>query len=346
MDIREEWLYLERLMSSRPRSNTTTLEGASFIDEVVEAILEHPLCTSKQLHRLALVLPSHRAMSRIRRALHERLSVPVRLPKFYALSGFIEASSPWTAADPLEVLARFYHLVHNDQPELDFDRFVPWATVVLSDFAAVDHELADIHNVFQNLADIQGIEDWSFGEESWSEDQKSFERQWRRLPAIYTSLNQILEQDGMATRAHLTRRVAEGEGHLDVDHVLAAGLATMSSAEWQCLQRWAKREALTIMWDADASYVDDPHNEAGLFVRKHRGTESSFPRASIQSSPPTVRAVACSSTVSQTQYVRNLVESLSPEDISQTCIILPDGNSLGTLLQALPSQPRPQSFHS
>ena len=53
MDIREEWLYLERLMSSRPRSNTTTLEGASFIDEVVEAILEHPLCTSKQLHRLA-----------------------------------------------------------------------------------------------------------------------------------------------------------------------------------------------------------------------------------------------------------------------------------------------------
>jgi len=340
MDIREEWLYLERLMSSRPRSNTTTLEGASFIDEVVEAILEHPLCTSKQLHRLALVLPSHRAMSRIRRALHERLSVPVRLPKFYALSGFIEASSPWTAADPLEVLARFYHLVHNDQPELGFDRFVPWATVVLSDFAAVDHELADIHNVFQNLADIQGIEDWSFGEESWSEDQKSFERQWRRLPAIYTSLNQILEQDGMATRAHLTRRVAEGEGHLDVDHVLAAGLATMSSAEWQCLQRWAKREALTIMWDADASYVDDPHNEAGLFVRKHRGTESSFPRASIQSSPPTVRAIACSSTVSQTQYVRNLVESLSPEDISQTCIILPDGNSLGTLLQALPSQPR------
>ena len=61
-------------------------------------------------------------------------------------------------------MARFYQLVHEEQPELTFDRFVPWATVVLADFAAVDHELADVGEVFQNLADIQGIEDWSFGE--------------------------------------------------------------------------------------------------------------------------------------------------------------------------------------
>ncbi|MEC8368429.1 MAG: hypothetical protein VXZ56_02310, partial [Bacteroidota bacterium] len=325
-------------MSHPPRPKKT-LQGTSFLDEVVDAILAHPLRDAQKLHRLAVVLPSHRAMSRIRKALHERLDAPVRLPKFYALSGFVEDSSPWTAADPLEVLARFYHLVHADQPELSFDRFVPWATVVLGDFAAVDHELADVHRVFQNLADIQGIEDWSFGEEPWSEDQKSFERQWRRLPAMYGLLNEALAQDGMATRAHLTRCVAEGKGRLDVDHVLAAGLATMSTAEWQCLAQWNKRGRLTVMWDADASYVDDVHNEAGLFVRKHRGTDAVFPRATISTTPPDVRAVACSSTVSQTQYVRNLVGSLSPDELDRTLVILPDGSSLGTLLQALPPQP-------
>lgn len=325
-------------MSHPPRPKKT-LQGTSFLDEVVDAILAHPLRDGQKLHRLAVVLPSHRAMSRIRKALHERLDAPVRLPKFYALSGFVEDSSPWTAADPLEVLARFYHLVHADQPELSFDRFVPWATVVLGDFAAVDHELADVHSVFQNLADIQGIEDWSFGEEPWSEDQKSFERQWRRLPAMYGLLNEALAQDGMATRAHLTRCVAEGKGRLDVDHVVAAGLATMSTAEWQCLAQWNKRGRLTVMWDADASYVDDVHNEAGLFVRKHRGTDAAFPRATISTTPPAVRAVACSSTVSQTQYVRNLVGSLSPDELDRTLVILPDGSSLGTLLQALPPQP-------
>ena len=322
------------------RQNTATLQGTSFLDEVVDAIVNHPLCGAQQLHRLAVVLPSHRAMSRIRKALHQRLEAPVRLPKFYALSGFVEDTSPWTAADPLEVLSRFYHLVHSDQPELSFDRFVPWATVVLGDFAAVDHELADVHQVFQNLADIQGIEDWSFGEEPWSEDQKSFERQWRQMPAIYALLNDALAKDGMATRAHLTRRVAEGEGRLDVNHVLAAGLATMSTAEWQCLQQWQKRNALTVMWDADASYVDDVHNEAGLFVRKHRGTDSPFPRAALAASPPAVKAVACASTVSQTQYVRNLVATLTPDELDRTLVILPDGSSLGTLLQALPPQPR------
>ena len=252
--------------SSRPDS--PTLDGTSFLDEVLEAILVHPLCEAQRLHRMAVVVPSHRAMSKLRKALQLQLSPPVRLPKFYALSGFVEASSPLTAADPLEVLARFYRIVVADQPEMTFERFVPWATVVLGDFASVDHELGDVDMVFQNLADIQGIEDWSFGEEPWSEDQKAFERQWRKLPSLYRQLHAALFGDGLATRAQLTRRVAEGEQQLDVDHVLAAGLATMSQAEWKCLNRWHARHNLTLMWDADASYVDDVHNEAGLFVRK------------------------------------------------------------------------------
>jgi len=324
---------------SRPhRQEKPTLTGPSFLDEVLDVLLAHPLCQAKQLHRLAVVVPSHRAMSRLRNALKTRLPSPSRLPQFYALSGFVEASSPWTAADPLEVMARFFHLVHEDQPELTFDRFVPWASVVLSDFAAVDHELADVHAVFQNLADIQGIEDWSFGEEPWSEDQKAFERQWRRLPDLYERLNAALREDGMATRAQLTRRVAEGEGQVDVDHVLAAGLATMSQAEWMSLQQWAKTHRLTVLWDGDASYVDDVHNEAGLFVRKFRGQGNPFPRAALASTPPRVRRIACSSTVSQTQYVRDHLATLNPEEQDRTLVVLPDGSSLGTLLQALPNQ--------
>ena len=338
MDIRVEWFYLEGLMSQPRQEDSPTLLETSFLDEVLETILAHPLHEQRALHRLAIVLPSHRTMGRLRRALLKRLESPARLPKFFALSGFIEASSPWTAADPLEVLARFFHLMNSDQPELTFDRFVPWATVVLSDFAAVDHALADVNVVFQNLADIQGIEDWSFGERPWSEDQKVFERQWRKLPGIYERLNDVLEQDGMATRAHLTRRVAQGEGQLDVDHVLAAGLATMSQAEWTCLQHWQKADALTMMWDADASYVDDVHNEAGLFVRKYRVESAPFPRAAIAKAPPVVQSVSCSSTVSQAQYVRSALKELSADELDRTLVVLPDGSSLGTVLQSLPDR--------
>ena len=98
---------------------------------------------------------------------------------------------------------------------------------------------------------------------------------------------------------------------------------------------------LKVMWDADASYVDDVHNEAGLFVRKHRGTDAAFPRATIwPRNPLQVHSVACSSTVSQTQYVRNMMSELAPEELDRTLLVLPDGSSLGTLLQALPRQSR------
>ena len=276
-------------------------------------------------------------MSKLRRGLMNRLTGPARLPQFYALSGFIEASSPWTAADPLEVLVRLHRVVGTSEDALPFDRFVPWAKVVLDDFAAVDHELADVGKVFQNLADIQGIEDWSFGEETWSEDQKAFERQWRRLPELYAKLHANLGQDGLATRAHLTRKLAEGEGHLDVDHVLAAGLATMSTAEWKCLDAWNKTDRLTVLWDADPTYVHDVHNEAGLFIRKFRSPNAPLVQGTLASQPPIVRVVGCASTVLQTQHVRDILANLTPEQFNQTLVVLPDGGTLGTLLQALPS---------
>ena len=67
-----------------------TLSRPSFLDEVLEAVMDHPLCKANQLDRLAVVLPSHRAMSKLRRGLMTRLTGPARLPQFYALSGFIE----------------------------------------------------------------------------------------------------------------------------------------------------------------------------------------------------------------------------------------------------------------
>lgn len=314
-----------------------TLSRPSFLDEVLEAVIDHPLCKANQLDRLAVVLPSHRAMSKLRHGLMGRLTGPARLPQFYALSGFVEASSPWTAADPLEVLVRLHRVVGASEDVLPFDRFVPWAKVVLDDFAAVDHELAEVGKVFQNLADIQGIEDWSFGEETWSEDQKAFERQWRRLPELYAQLHASLGQNGLATRAHLTRRLAEGEGYLDVDHVLAAGLATMSTAEWKCLSAWEKSNKLTVLWDADPTYVDDVHNEAGLFIRKFKSPKTPLPKGTLATQPPKVSVVGCASTVLQTQHVRDILANLTPEQFNQTLVVLPDGGTLGTLLQALPS---------
>ena len=319
--------------------SSTHTEPTCFIDEVLDALCEHPLYASQQLNRMAVVLPSHRAMSRLKKGLVRRMGAPGRLPQCFVLGGFIEGLSPWKVADPLEVTARLFALMKDQGEPIDFDRFVPWATVVLGDFAAVDQELKDPQEVFKNLADIQGIEDWSFGEAPWSEDQKKFDKQWRALPGRYAALNEALNRDGLATRAQITRHAAE-HGDTDAfDHVLVAGLATMSTAEWTILERWNQAGKLTMLWDGDASYVDDVHNEAGRFIRQFRGA-APFPKHRVAHNPPAVKAVACQSMVGQTQYVRNVIDGLEESERSKTLIVLPDGGSLGTLLQALPPHPK------
>ncbi|MDA0729232.1 MAG: PD-(D/E)XK nuclease family protein [Bacteroidetes bacterium] len=321
-------------------ANPSTCRVPSFLDEVVDEIVAHPLAQARQLHRMALVLPSHRASTTLRKTLISRLGVPARLPKFYALSGFLEELSPLKAADPLEVMARMHRLMKDLDGAMGFDRFVPWASVVLQDFASVDHELADVDKVFQNLADIQGIEDWSFGEAPWSEDQKAFERQWRRLPGLYRALHQDLAQDGMTTRAHVARLVSAAGLTDHVDHLIAAGLTTLTKAEWAALDNWKRVGKLTMMWDGDESYVHDPHNEAGLFIRQHVLGKTRLSDRIGQGLGPQVNLVSCASAVSQAQAVRELLAPLDEESLDQTLVVLPDGSSLGTLLQALPPSDR------
>ena len=117
-------------MKRTVRTNISTLTGTSFLDEVLERIVSHPLCESGSLHRLAVVLPSHRAKSKLRKALVDRFKVLFACPVFLrSLRGkFVSL-----ICRSFEILARFYLLVHEEQPELAFDRFVPWATVVLND---------------------------------------------------------------------------------------------------------------------------------------------------------------------------------------------------------------------
>ena len=92
-----------------------------------------------------------------------------------------------------------------------------------------------------------------------------------------------------------------------------------------------------MLWDADRTYVHDVHNEAGLFIRKFRSPNAPLVQGTLASQPPKVRLVGCASTVLQTQHVRDILANLTPEQFNQTLVVLPDGGTLGTLLQALPS---------
>ena len=88
------------------------------------------------------------------------------------------------------------------------------------------------------------------------------------------------------------------------------------------------------------SYVDDVHNEAGLFIRKYRGTAASFPRQGIWPRIPLgfIRWPACSSAVSQDPIRAQCLGHVLSRGARPHLVVLPDGSSLGRCCQSLPAQ--------
>jgi len=294
--------------------------------------------------KCAVVLPSFRAAEAFKRA-YARLHVgPCRLPEVMTLGAFMEGrgDAEYQIADPLEVLATLFAVQLKEEGGREgFDRYLNWGPVALADFHAVDHYELDAAQVFKNLKDIKDIEDWSFGEEKvLSEDQKRFSEQWSRLLPLYNSLHSTLEKKGLITKARKSRNICSTGDTGHYDKIFAAGLAAITVAERKYLLKWDAVGKLSMIWDADLSYVDDSQNEAGYFIRDFSlGDEwKSKLKNEISSSTKKITTVECSSVTSACQFIREEIIDLTEDELHRTVIILPDASSLPVLLQALPEK--------
>ena len=146
----------------------STLSSTSFLEEVASTVLaeDRPeLC--------AVVLPSFRARAAFYRACSRVATKATRMPQAFTLSGFVVADEKLTIVDQLEALAVLYDVQLSEKDgHKGFENFLSWGPVALADFNAVDMSCKDAVSVFKNLKDIKDIEDWSFGEDDWSEDMK------------------------------------------------------------------------------------------------------------------------------------------------------------------------------
>ena len=313
-----------------------TLGSQTFLEDVANILCQH-----ESPEKCAVVLPSFRAVNAFKRAFAKVVGQPCRMPKVMTLGAFMEGDEAFSMAENLEVLARLY-AVQVDLPEGrdGFSSFLNWGPVALSDFHAIDHHLKDALAVFKNLRDIKEIEEWSFApDKKLTDDQIIFMKQWDRLPNLYTKLHEVLREDGLVTKAKLSRKVAE-EGKTDgYDMVYASGLAALTGSELLYMKKWHASGKLCYLPDADSFYVEDEQMEAGYFIRDiHRDIKSAanFIKSRIQDKAPKIKIVECSSVMSSCQYVRQIVSDLSDDEKGQTVIVVPEASTLPMLLQALP----------
>lgn len=330
--------------SDKPAALNNEKPYSSFLDRVVESVLKQP-----QLENCLVILPSQRATGKFHRLLASKMPKAGWLPKACTLGTVLQEHADLTPMDPIEGLAELYltwSTLKDQKPTtadkketLGFTAFGHWGRIALRDFNEIDQHLLDPHSVFQNLCDIEGIEEWSFQSEAdLKSGQRKFLRQFMELGPLYEAFQEKLSEKKWGYGGRIARAASTSKKLTPYEHVFVAGLSVLTPAEKAFLNRYDRKKCLTWLWDADQSYVNQPLMESGLFVRKQATAAAinALPNR-LQITPPSIQIIGCSSSVYQAQAVRDIVSNIPiAQRDGRTAVVLPDGKSLPLVLQSIP----------
>ena len=215
--------------------STVTPVRETFLGAVAAAYAD----SFKDLSDFCFLFPNKRAGTFFLKNLSECIADNRTLlaPRVMTIADFVTEVSARLPAPRIDLVFRLYNvyrrLLHRDgslateEAVLEFDRFAPWAEVLLSDFNEVEQYDVDAGKLFHNVRDYQEISsnfltpeqievmERYFGysptvegvERFWrslrieDEDQTElrsrFVRLWQLLPELFSSLLEDLERDGL-----------------------------------------------------------------------------------------------------------------------------------------------------
>lgn len=245
---------------------------------------------------IAIVFNNKRPITYLKKHLVDVYGKAIWSPQFYTIQEFFAQSSSNLQAT---ALSQFFYLfeLHNElltkegrDPET-LEEFYPIAEIILSDFGQIDYDLVPVDQIYMELFDSTEI-DLHF--QHFTEEQQSFIKQfwksfsmkghtavqqrflalWKRLPKLYKAFQEKLKNEKQTNYPILYRELAEGKAEnqdfiKEHKKVLFVGFNALNRAEAQLFKRWQEEGLALFYFDADAHYLDDKIQEAGLFLRRN-----------------------------------------------------------------------------
>ncbi|TAD88094.1 MAG: PD-(D/E)XK nuclease family protein [Bacteroidetes bacterium] len=347
-------------------SKLATQTTAPFLHTVAQQLYQRH---QGQMHRLAVVFPNRRQAAYFSHYLQQIAQPPAILPELLTIEALVTLSAARPIANPLVQCFALYDafvavsVAQGDKPEniIAFDKFYGIAETLLKDFAELDNYMTNVPQVCHTLLSIEAIdklfdyltdEQKAFLRTFWagtlhkSSAQARFLLLWQRLPDIYIAFHKNLEAQqcttlGMAYRQLGGNTPTKPHFLAGWDHVAFVGFNAFNRAEEVLLLRWQSTGYCSLWFDADAYYVQQPQQEAGLFLRRN------FERLHLQNALPLLNAigtrtspihvVAVQGKVAQAKCISQWLEKLPPQLPGLSAgILLADENLLLPALQSLP----------
>jgi ATP-dependent helicase/nuclease subunit B len=339
-----------------------------FLQEVAEDLVAK---FSVQLQHCAIVFNNKRPAAYLQKYLANIIKKPFFSPTLYTIQEFFAAASP-------EKLADFYlqfftlHKIYNQLlAEEGFDpisshKFFPLAKIMLSDFNQIDIDLVDAGKLYSDLEDISMInqefdylspEQYEFLSQFWTsysegkhkKQQELFIRMWRRMPKLYHKFHAVLKEQGFITNGAVYRQLAEGVTNESFFNgfakgkIIFVGFNALSRAEAKVFSRLQESGQALFYFDTDSYYLDDPLQEAGLFLRKsirQLGLINVFAnRESLMAAPHHVDVFKVQGQSAQAKILNNILDDhyLEENELGTTVVVLADESLLIPTLQTIPT---------
>ena len=323
-----------------------------FLEKIVNRLLQK---FPDSMQKIAIVLPSKRAVVFFKYYLSKKIDKPIFLPDFYSIEEFIEKLSGMQILDNISLQFRLYQSYLKNPPKKQdsFDDFLKWSNMLLHDFNDIDRNLVDAESIYKNLSDLKqlenwNVEDWSFANKDLTVMQSDYLTFFNQMSQWYNDFSQSLTKENLAYQGLAYKRAAQEIKSFSIiwERVWFVGLNALTRSEQEIIDYLKNEDIARVFWDADKFYYDNPIHEAGSFLRDQRKRWSEIDFQGVgdyfNKKKETFNVIACPKNISQAQIASEIIKSFPSVDLedSRTAIVLADENLLYPVLHHLPSELR------
>ena len=250
----------------------------TFLQQTAQRIFE---THGPSLSDVWVILPTRRAVSVFLDELAALSDRPFLAPHTLAVDDFITQSAGVQLIDSVSLLFELYDVFREIDPQVEFEQFIGWASVLLADFDRIDQYLVDPHELFSYLTAAKALERWQVDRPSSAAPiaetpgTARYFKLFENLHTAYNALHQRLTRQGLAYRGMAYRLLAQNvelliRDNLGYERVYFVGFNALSRAEEHIIRVLVDAQKAELIWDADPYYLNDRRQEAGEFLRQYR----------------------------------------------------------------------------
>ena len=295
---------------------------------------------------LTVVFPNKRAAFYLRSKFKDIYHEDIWLPQMLSIE---EAVTQWSGIRLVDTVDMLFELISIDselyQKGDSISVFGNMATQMAKDFDEIDQYEVNADFLFSYINDLRRLGAWNL-EGGITDKEQLYLQFFENLKHYYNRLRERMEGQGKGYYGMITRRLAE----LSVDElvsrvgdrmVLFAGFNALTPTEQKIIDKLCKGDHAEVVWDFDRYYVEDEHNEAGLFARNYILHNAKWKPTVFSNSLLTekkeIHLVGANGNTVQAKALQSLLQVEEANDIA---VILADEKLMIPVLNAIPDSDR------